>query len=568
MSDVFISYSRRDIDFVGHLLDQLTAHDREPWADWQDIPSTADWLAEIYSGIEAANTFLFVISPDSVASEICTLEIEHAVKHNKRLVPVVWKDADDVHQAMSAHNWVFLRAEDDFEANFELLIDALDTDLDYVREHTRLLTLAIDWDQKQRRRSAGLRGQELQIAEGWLAQSGSKDPQPAALHSEYIAFSRAAVSRIQRLIYSGIAIAFVLVLGLAVFAFYQRNQAQETARISTARSLAAFALAEMDKDPERSLLLATKSVRIMSEANEIVLPLSNGVLHQSIIKSRVRLTLTGHDGEVLSAVYSPDGRRIVTASKDQTAKVWDAEMGTELFMLTGHDDQVWSAVYSPDGERIVTASGDRTAKMWDANTGQELMTLTGHEGGVMSAAYSANGQRIVTASNDKTAKVWDANTAKELLTLTGHGGQVFSAAYSPDGQRIVTGSYDQTAKVWDAQTGTELLTLTGHDNVVWSAVFSPDGQRIVTASTDKTAKVWEAQTGTELMTLTGHESGGRSAAYSPDGQRIVTAGSWDYTAKVWEAQTGTEPLTLKGHDGSVLSAVYSEMGRGFDGERR
>ncbi len=107
MSDVFISYSRRDIDFVRHLFDQLTARDREPWADWQDIPPTADWLAEIYRGIEAANTFLFVISPDSVASEICTLEIEHAVKHNKRLVPVVWKDTDDVHQSMSAHNWSF-----------------------------------------------------------------------------------------------------------------------------------------------------------------------------------------------------------------------------------------------------------------------------------------------------------------------------------------------------------------------------------------------------------------------------------------------------------------------------
>jgi hypothetical protein len=84
MSDVFISYSRRDIDFVRHLFDQLTARDREAWADWQDIPPTADWLAGIYSGIEAANTFLFAISPDSAVSEICTLEIEPAVKDHKR----------------------------------------------------------------------------------------------------------------------------------------------------------------------------------------------------------------------------------------------------------------------------------------------------------------------------------------------------------------------------------------------------------------------------------------------------------------------------------------------------
>ena len=95
---------------------------------------------------------------------------------------------------MSAHNWVFLRQEDDFEANFELLIDALDTDLVYIREYTRLLTLAIEWDKNGRRDSATLRGQEPIVAEGWLAQSGSKDPPPANLHQEYLTSSRAIVS--------------------------------------------------------------------------------------------------------------------------------------------------------------------------------------------------------------------------------------------------------------------------------------------------------------------------------------------------------------------------------------
>ncbi|MDP7000089.1 MAG: WD40 repeat domain-containing protein, partial [Candidatus Poribacteria bacterium] len=372
-----------------------------------------------------------------------------------------------VHSAMTAHNWVFLRQQDDFEANFELLIDALDTDLDYVREHTRLLTLSIDWDQNQRRRSAGLRGQELQTAEGWLQQSGSKDPQPSELHREYLTFSRTVVDRFRRLVISSVAMAFICLLGLLVFAFYQRNyavkqklvaeqqrteadkqrlRAEETARISTSRALAAFALAEMETDPELSLLLATKSIRVMSEVNETVLPLSNTVLRQSIIKSKVRLVLTGHDDKVTSAGYSPDGQRIVTASwgRDGTAKVWDAQTGTELLTLAGHGggafwtNGVNSAGYSPDGQRIVTASQDQTAKVWDANTGKELLTLTGHEGGVMSAAYRPDGQRIVTAGSwDKTAKVWEAETGTELLTLTGHESEVTSAVYSPDGQRIV-----------------------------------------------------------------------------------------------------------------------------------
>ena len=108
--------------------------------------------------------------------------------------------------------------------------------------------------------------------------------------------------------------AFVLVLGLAVFSFYQKQQVVKIARIATSKSLAAFALTEMETDPELSLLLATESFRTLYDTNETVLPLSNTVLRQSIIKSRVRLTLTGHDGWVMSAAFSSDGARIVTAS--------------------------------------------------------------------------------------------------------------------------------------------------------------------------------------------------------------------------------------------------------------
>jgi len=360
MADVFISYSRKDIQFAQRIHQELEARDREPWVDWQDIPPTAEWLDEVYAGIQAADTFLFIISPDSVVSEICILEIEHAVQHGKRLVPVVLHDVEDdqVHSAMSAHNWVFLREEDDFEANLELLISALDTDLDYVREHTRLLTLAIEWDKNQRRRSAVLRGQELQTAEGWLHQSGSKDPQPAGLHREYLTFSRIVVDRFQRLVISSFAVAFVCLLGVLVFALKQKIVAEKANRISTSRALASFALAEMETDPELSLLLATESIRITRRVNGVVLPLSNTVLRQSIIKSRVRLTLKDHDGYVLSAFYSPDGDRIVTASDDKTAKVWDANTGQELLTLKGHEGWVMSAVWSPNGKRIATAGRD------------------------------------------------------------------------------------------------------------------------------------------------------------------------------------------------------------------
>ena len=274
---------------------------------------------------------------------------------------------------MSAHNWVFLRQEDDFEANFELLIDALDTDLAYIREHTRLLTLAIEWDKNGRRDSATLRGQELIVAEGWLAQSGSKDPPPANLHQEYLTSSRAIVSWIQRLIYSALTLAFTCLFGLSVFSYIKSNQAEtarqeaeNTARIATSKSLVALVLTEVNQDPELSILLALQSIKTTYQQDKTILPLSNSVLRESIIKSKIKLTLRGHGKWVMSVAYSADGQRIVTTSGsgNNTAKVWDAQTGKELLTLTGHNNWVYSVAYSPDGQRIVTASWDKTAKVW------------------------------------------------------------------------------------------------------------------------------------------------------------------------------------------------------------
>jgi WD40 repeat protein len=123
-------------------------------------------------------------------------------------------------------------------------------------------------------------------------------------------------------------------------------------------------------------------------------------------------------------------------------------------VLGDHEDRVVFAAFSPDGSRIVTASWDKTARIWDAKTAKEIAVLRGHDGGTDSVAFSPDGLRIVTASTDETARIWDATTAKAIAVLRGHNNVVRSAAFSPDGSRIVTASQDKTARIWDAHLQT------------------------------------------------------------------------------------------------------------------
>jgi len=130
---------------------------------------------------------------------------------------------------------------------------------------------------------------------------------------------------------------------------------------------------------------------------------------------------------------------------------WNRKLQHNVYTLTDHSATVYSARFSPDGKRIVSGSRDMTLKIWDAETGQETLTLTGHLNVVNSAIFSPDGKRIVSGSYDNTLKIWDAETGQETLTLKGHSATVNCVIFSPDGKRIVSGSSDKTLKIWDAR---------------------------------------------------------------------------------------------------------------------
>ena len=277
-------------------------------------------------------------------------------------------------------------------------------------------------------------------------------------------------------------------------------------------------------------------------------------------------SLEGHSARVMSVSISPDGRRAVFGSHDNTVRVWDLETGDCLRTLEGHSDWVWSVSISPDGRRAVSGSRDNTVRLWDLQTGDCLRTLEGHSDWVRSVRVSPDGRRAVFGSSDHTVRVWDLETGDCLRTLEGHSDVVNSVSISPDGRRALSGGHDETVRLWDLETGDCLRTFKGHQWVVASVSVSPDGRRAVSGSGDKTVRLWDLERWDCLRSLEGHSDVVNSVSVSPDGRRAVSGGgnilaSKDNTVRLWDLETGDCLRTLEGHSGPVDSVSISPDGR-------
>jgi WD40 repeat protein len=245
-----------------------------------------------------------------------------------------------------------------------------------------------------------------------------------------------------------------------------------------------------------------------------------------------------------TAGFSPDGRRAVvgfwlpTGARESTAvlSVVDLDARTRVLDLAGHTADVTHAEYSHDGARILSSSKDGTARIWDARSGAPLATIAAGES-LAVARFSPDDRRALTGGAGATAALWDARDGRPLVRLEGHELAITLAAFSPDGAWALTGGNDKTAIVWDAATGRRAGSLVGHRSGLLWGEFTPDGQLAVTAARDG-ARIWDVATGRMLQALP-HSGGVGGAAFSHDGRRLVVV-SDDGTADVWE--TGVGPL--------------------------
>jgi formylglycine-generating enzyme required for sulfatase activity len=222
MAKIFVSYSRKNIDFAKRLTGVLQEREMDFWVDWEGIPPTVDWMQQIQKGIEEADTFLFIISPDSVKSKVCKEEIGIAVKNGKRLIPVVVKDVawDETPPELSHLNYIFFRESDDFDAALSKLLTAIDTDYGWVQTHRRLQVKALEWERGNKDSGFLLRGKDLEDAEQQISIHATTNPLPTDIQREYVLKSRQETDRQSRIRTTSLSAAVIVMLGIIVALIY------------------------------------------------------------------------------------------------------------------------------------------------------------------------------------------------------------------------------------------------------------------------------------------------------------------------------------------------------------
>jgi WD40 repeat protein len=345
-----------------------------------------------------------------------------------------------------------------------------------------------------------------------------------------------------------ILILVVAVLIAAVWAFLEKNRANVQYKEAVSNRLVA----------ESSLVLLTdniKAIRIAEAAYKIGMPHPSPPVQQALSAAAYSTfecpfyaTNMEHDDRINYAEFLPGGMKIITTSRDNTAKLWNFK-GKLLTKFNKHKNSVIKAVFFDNGNNtiILTFSDDNTAKLWDLNG--DLLTDLKHGDKIFSAAFSLDGGKILTASRDKTAKLWD--TKGNLLRTFNHESQVEDALFLDKCTKIITRSRDHPAKIWGLEGN--LLKKLKHNNYISSVDFSFNRAMIITASWDKTAKVWNLN-GDLLANLNKHTDYVYGATFSPDGKKIVTA-SRDKTAKIWDLNWNV--LAELKHTDEVCGAVFT-----------
>jgi WD40 repeat protein len=621
MTSLFISYSRKDVEYARKLTEAFKSQDLDFWIDWEGIPPTVDWWREIEKGIEEAGVFVFLISPDSSNSKVCKREIEHAVKNGKRLIPLVIRDvsADQAPAELGALNWIFLRPTDDFGSSFDRLMTAIKTDYVWVQEHRQLQLKALEWERSQHDASFLLRGTELQTAETQLASNSSREPYPTDLQRDYVLKSRQATDKQRKTITSVAFAGVILLAALAVFGFIQAGLARDAQAIAES-NLSVAKTAQVDAENKEN---ARATAQAQAEERARIARAGELVAQAEIVRGtqldlasllgveafdtwdylRTRSLLANdlntnpqlqqyefeHTAWVAAVAYSPTTNMLASAGCASNCEngeliLWNVKNGylDKITSITENLSEISSLAFNPDGSLLATGGCSKFDQgsctqgqitLWDMKTYQPIgKPITAYSDTIQTLAFSPDGTFLVSGgcgAYDLSActvgelRLWEVQDQSQIGDpIRGHTSWITDMAFSPDGQAFASSNADGTIMLWDVRSAQEWkprLTINAGLEIIISLDFSPDGKTLVSGGTDDQLRLWDTLSGTPVREYTGHENDVYAVAFSPDGT-LLASGSSDGSIKVWDRESAKVVATLRAHSGIVTSLAFVSKG--------
>lgn len=607
MAKLFVSYSRKDSGTARKLIEAFKSIQQEVWVDWEAIPPAVDWLEQIFQGIEESDAFIFLLSPDSVASEVCKVEIGRAALNNKRIVPIVLRDVDPklAHDDIRKLNWTYIRETDNFEEGLAKVKTAIELDLDWLEEHRRLLVRSLEWHRKKDV-SLLLRGRDLRNARQMIATATSKDPRPTDLQRTFIQHSqRSERNRLTAWVAAGIALLIMAILSYWAILQSQRatvnadradrnritaekNAAQANLSAKEAREAqlqAEAARRTAEEEREKALNQERIAASQRSAARAQIYQTRTGELYTStllaidswqksqsdeaeeILRKNINLlplpvVQDSQSGNINALELDPKGETFLTASDDGTACVWNLTDGKKVFCATSSASanesppSVNDAMFVLGGKSIVTGDESGIVRVLNAENGDiEREFKPGSP--VRDVDIGRDGKTLAIARQNGLITIIDIQNPKSTgynLTLTG---KLTVADFSPNGQWMAAGSETGTVTVWNLSTR-KIYSSGRHKGEVLTIQFSPNSRFVVSGGADNYAVGFDTQNGEEVFRMP-HADWVEDVAFPANGLWVATA-SDDSRVRIWDLYTGKERLNMF-QDGAITNVKISSDGK-------
>lgn len=626
--DAFVSYRRitADTEFVDQLQQDLADRGKHVWVDRAEIEPASDWSQRVKRGIESSKAFVYVLTPESAVSPECLHELEAAVERHKLVVPVVLRDVDPkiLPEALTRPNWIYFSPGHDTRRGLDELTEALEEDLSWRDEHTRLGVRTKEWEESKRDKSFLLRGSDLRTAEEWLGTAAAhpRTP-PTAGQAAFIVASRKAAVRAQRTWRLALSAGLAVALALAAVALVQRNQAQDEARLANSRADAAEATADLSSNPQQSLSLALDATMINAGGP------AQQALRLAVADDRQRMVIQSGAGSATVAAWNPAMNQIAVTGPRDTVELWNAVTGRLTRVLAAAhaasgSDAVSGLLYDADGTRLAAVTPHGFVSIWDISAGgtatpvpvgqfnslvqgsilrgmdDSFMATSGAWGGADGADFYVSSAslsnvfvfepqtgttfalfRPALTFTDTLSEVVPSPDGSELLAGTqiinfttrrqiplaggSAAGSFGFACWFPNGSAVVTatsGDAGGPEQIYSASAGTlQSASMETPVGPVGAVTCSSSPSDMWVAAGDANGNVILRLADGKVIPLYGHSDNITAIASSEDGRFLATA-SQDGTARVWDAGSGKQITVLQG-DGAPLTAAQFGPGDGL-----